>query len=192
MAARIYATLVLIAFVIAEARAPTRLHEKRSSGALISAARSGDATAGRVYLDADLLNDLPRIDALPFGNVDSVSSSGRPLSSSGTKLDFTVATHAEIRVVGWFADSLARAPGAALFPIVDGRRLGDADIKYGLKRPDVARVFGVPSMIATGFELRLPPGSFHRGRHRVAFGLVSGDRRGYFLAPQSVTLSDLH
>jgi len=180
--------IIIIAFLCAEAWQPTQLRPKKdSTTSLIVATQNQGPYGWKTTLGRELLGDLPRIDALPLGNIDAVMTASRPVSPTGN-LRFHISGTADVQIVGWFADSQSRVPAAAVFPIIDGRRFGDSDLTYGVTRPDVGRFYQTPALDPTGFALRLPAGSLSRGRHSVEFGVVSSDRRGFFLAPETLIL----
>ena len=185
---RLCIVIIVVAFLFAEAWQPTVLRPKQNSRDDLIVATLAQAPYGsQTKLGSQLLDDLPRIDALPLGNIDAVLLPKRSIAPQGT-VEVAILRKTDVRVVGWFADSQSRTPGAALFPIVDGRRIGDADLSYGSIRLDVGRFYQTPALNPTGFALRLPAGSLSSGRHRVEFGLVSADRRGFFLAPEALVL----
>ncbi len=177
-----------VSFLIAELWRPTLAHSKTNATSSLIVATDNEPPFGiRTRLGSDLLNDLPRLEMFPIGNVDAVFSGKRRIGKR-RKWEFSVASQADVRIVGWFADSQSRTAAAAVFPIVDGERRPDADLAYGAVRPDVGRLFGTPALDPTGFALRLPAGSLPRGRHTLSFGVVSNDRRGFFLAPEALVL----
>ena len=186
---RLCIAVVVIAFASAELWHPTLLRPKKSSATNLVVATVEAAPYGtQTELASELLDDLPRVDALPLGNIDAVILPGRNIAPGG-KREISIPRHEEVRIVGWLADSQSRTPGAAVFPILDGRRLGDADVTYGSIRPDVGRYYQTPALNPTGFALSLPAWTLARGRHRVEFGLITSDRRGFFLAPEALVLN---
>ncbi len=187
---RFCTAIIVVSFLCAEAWHPTLLRPKKNSTSSLIVATQNEVPYGtETRFGADLLDDLPRIDALPLGNVDAVISAAHRINPGG-KLKFSVSRNSNVQIVGWFADAQSRSPAAALFAIIDGRRFGDADITYGAVRPDVGRFYQTPALDPTGFALRLPGGFLARGRHNVEFGVVSSDRRGFFLAPEALVLDE--
>jgi hypothetical protein len=172
--------LVAMAFVLlgAEIARPTAFAPKRVSPA--SLARAG----ARASLDRTELDDLPPIDAPALGNLDAavavVGGSPVPLAT-GTVLP----PDASLRMVGWCADPLARVPGALLLAIVDGRRL-DVSASYRLRRDDVARTLGAPTLRDVGFAFDLPARALGPGVHAVRFAVVTADLRALSLFPALV------
>jgi hypothetical protein len=174
---RIALGIVIALLVVAEIVRPTQLSVKKISSA------SSRAMGAVTRLDPEQLADLPPIVAPALGNIDAAtifSGAGRvPVAVARIT---PMSSRDDLDLVGWCADPEARAPGAALLAIVDGRRI-DASGAYGRSRPDVAKHIGVPAMDATGFDVRLRGSELGLGTHTVRIGIVAADRRGLFLFP---------
>jgi hypothetical protein len=77
-----------------------------------------------------------------------------------------------VTVSGWAIDHAARRLAHAVLVRIDGAEPLRAD--YCDNRIDVARFFGVPAYERSGFSVRV---RVPDGRHRVAFDVLSADRR---------------
>ena len=89
-----------------------------------------------------------------------------------------------VRLTGWAIDRAAGGPASSVLVRLDDRRTFVAD--YGSVRPDVARAFGVPGYLNSGFSVQLP--SLSVGRHRISLLIYSLMTGGYYFESNRVVL----
>lgn len=148
--------LIGVAFVAAEVTRPTAFHDKKiASRALLPTSQHGAALRAAT-LDPELLDDLPRIWPNAPANV--------RVRAVGTQLAIT----------GRIADPYTGSPGAAVFPIIDGRRVAHFSASYGGPRYAI--------------ELNCGGGRSARRPAELAIGMVAADQRGYFHSTATVAI----
>ena len=99
-----------------------------------------------------------------------------------------IGTQDGVVVTGWATNDQLDAPAAAVCPVLDGKLLGGADVRYGAQRTDIAQIFGHPSLVATGYEVRIPPAAFGTGRHMLGIAALAPHRAYASVVPGTRTI----
>ena len=93
----------------------------------------------------------------------------------------SIAVGTPLRVSGWAVDDRAGAPAEAVIVFIDDGP-GTA-ARYGLDRPDVARVLGNPAYRNSGFTAEAPTSSLAPGRHSLGLRVFSSTGTGMYEPP---------
>jgi hypothetical protein len=134
--------------------------------------------------------DLGRLRRLPVQapiSFDAIVIDGQQHIVAAVKENavFKVTTNQPIQCVGWAFDPRSATPGGGLAVQINGENIGAT---YGTPRPDVARVFGLPSLANVGFTVTIDPSTLKPGENTVSIVVLSTDGTGYYLDPTFIRL----
>jgi len=173
---------IAVILIGAEVVRPTTFHAKRVSHVSMLGIEAHPA------LDQAELDDLPPVVNPAIGNIDasSVTSGGH---EDALEASVPVPRDATLRLVGWVADPLARAPGSVLLVIVDGTRRIDVTPGYHVARDDAARILNTPALREAGFVVDLPVAELGPGAHTLRIAVVTADGRAISIFPTVVSFT---
>jgi hypothetical protein len=173
---------IAVILIGAEVVRPTTFHPKRVSHTSLLGLQAHPA------LDQAELDDLPPIVDPALGNIDAagILEHGH---EDALVAAVPVARDATLRLVGWCADPLARAPGSQLLAIVDGSRRIDVSAGYHLARDDAARILHAPALRDAGFVVDLPVAELGPGTHTLRIAVVTADGSAVSIFPTVVAFT---
>jgi hypothetical protein len=124
---------------------------------------------------------LPKLPGGPSWNIEMVGA-----NAVGERKSFDVPSQDKFAIVGWAVDQKAMAPAGGVEGVVDGVPY---PAEYGRPRPDVAKVFGVPSYANSGYSLQLSGQLFAPGTHSLFIRVLTQDRKAYWeVGPYTLNL----
>jgi len=182
MLARYALCAIAVILIGAEVVRPTTFHAKRVSHTSLLGIEAHPA------LDQTELDDLPPIVNPAIGNIDATSVAFRGGREGALDAAVPVPRDATLRLIGWVADPLARAPGSLLLAIVDGTRRIDVTAGYHVTRDDAARILNAPALREAGFVVDLPVAQLGPGAHTLRIAVVTADGRAVSIFPTVVKL----
>jgi hypothetical protein len=141
--------------------------------ALIAGAGAGDAAAASAPRD---VSASCRIHGAlqPGGNV-GIDAFTRAGSTTNIVNGGVIQSRSGYDLYGWAQDRVHPTAARAVCLLVDGHVEERATSLYGEPRPDVAKVLLNPNLAASGYLIKVPPGTFAPGTHRVSVAVVSSD-----------------
>ena len=106
-------------------------------------------------------------------NLEWIAASSAPFGPSPV----TVPADGEFSVTGWAIDERNHSPAGDV-DIVVGNTAASAF--YGLDRPDVARYFGVPAYLGSGFTAKLSGQDVRKDASTLSVRILAADRSCYY------------
>jgi hypothetical protein len=149
---------------------------------IILTACSKPAQPTEVPADAIAITQtLTKLPGGPSWNIETVGA-----SPVGESKSFDIPARDKFTIVGWAVDQQAKEPAGGVIGVVDGVPY---PAEYGRPRPDVARVFGVPSYANSGYSLELLGERFVPGAHSLLIRVLTHDRKAYWeVGPYTINL----